>query len=391
MHLLTTVHELEAIIASSPLLKMKQLDALDEGCRRVLALAPVAGFGFRDDEGAPHSTVVGGRRGFVRVDSPTRIAFTLPPALPPPKAGSGVSFVFLLPGVGETLRLNGSVVERAQGVVVIAVEEAFVHCAQCILRSGLWRAARAPRVESPRPSDDESAGPLRAPSVAGFLASAPFAFVSSWDATGSSDTSPRGDDPGFLRALDGETIAIADRKGNHRTDTFHNLLSCPQVSVVAMAPGREDLLHLRGTAGVTDDPALLATMSLGRKPPRLALIIRVEHAEVLANEAVRASKLWGASSRIEDAPDLMDMVPQHVAESARKVPGVTGAMLRLVSSILGKIHGAFPSSLRRLMDFGYRRGLTAEGYTLPKATEAEPRSGLGSDSGSGSGSGDRPR
>ncbi len=117
-------------------------------------------------------------------------------------------------------------------------------------------------MESPRQSDDGIAGPLRAPAVAGFLASAPFAFVSSWDAAGSSDTSPRGDAPGFLRALDGETIAIPDRKGNHRTDTFHNLLSCPRVSVAAVVPGREDLLHLRGTAYVTDDAALLSTMAL---------------------------------------------------------------------------------------------------------------------------------
>lgn len=379
MRRLTTAHELEAILTPSWVLRMKELDALDEGCRRVLAHAPVAGFGFRDDEGVPHTTVVGGRRGFVRVDSPTRIAFALPPALPPPRAGGGVSFVFLLPGVGETLRLNGSVVERAEGVVVeraegvvvVAVEEAFVHCAQCILRSGLWRAVRARRVESSRQSDDESAGPLRAPAVAGFLASAPFAIVSSWDAAGSSDTSPRGDEPGFLRVLDGETIAIPDRKGNNRTDTFHNLLSCPQVSVAAVVPGREDLLHLRGTAYVTDDPALLSTMALGGKPPRLALIVRVEHAEVIANEAVQASKLWRSSPRIEDVPDLMGVAAQHVAQN--KARGVKAAMLRL----LGRIFGAFPSFIRRLIDFSYHRGLTAEGYALPATTEAEPRSGLG--------------
>src|SRR5690348_18027007 len=66
------------------------------------------------------------------------------------RSGGGVSFVFLLPGVGETLRLNGSVVERASGVVVIAVEEAFVHCAQCVLRSGLDR--KSTRLNSSHPS-----------------------------------------------------------------------------------------------------------------------------------------------------------------------------------------------------------------------------------------------
>lgn len=227
---------------------------------------------------------------------------------------------------------------------------------------------RARRAESSRRSDDEGVGPLRAPSVAGFLASAPFAIVSSWDAAGSSDTSPRGDEPGFLRALDGETIAIPDRKGNRRTDTFHNLLSCPQVSVAAVVPGREDLLHLRGTAYVTDDPELLSMMALGGKPPRLALILRVEHAEVVTNEAVRVPKLWRASARIEDVPDLGGLAARHVARSNTR--GVKAAVLRL----LGRALGAFPSVLRRLMDFAYRQGLKAEGYALPAATEAEPRS-----------------
>jgi predicted pyridoxine 5'-phosphate oxidase superfamily flavin-nucleotide-binding protein len=297
------------------------------------------------------------------VDSPTRIALALPARLHP-KAGSGVSFVFLLPGLGETLRINGTVDERSGDTTAIAIAEVFVHCAQCILRSGLWRGGPARRAASP----PDGVGPLRAPPVAGFLAAAPFALVSSWDAAGSSDTSPRGDEPGFLCALDGQTLAIADRRGNRRTDTFHNLLSCPQIAIAAMIPGRDELLHLRGTAYVTDDAALLATMAVGGKaPPPLALIVRVEHAEVVTNDAVRSAGLWRPAVRSAEVPDLMGVAAQHLIRST--APGAKAALLRLV----GRFLGAFPRLTRRLIDVAYRRGLAAEGYSGTRPTRRSPR------------------
>ncbi|HEY8977520.1 MAG TPA: pyridoxamine 5'-phosphate oxidase family protein [Burkholderiaceae bacterium] len=74
-----------------------------------------------------------------------------------------VGLLFLIPGVGETLRVNGratisvdpALLERfrMQGqlprcVLVIAVETAFFQCARAITRSNLWRALPA---DAPRP------------------------------------------------------------------------------------------------------------------------------------------------------------------------------------------------------------------------------------------------
>src|SRR5687768_4381598 len=189
-HLITSAEALEAISGRTPeLVRMKQLDRLDDGCRRVLAAVPVAGFGFRDAAGLPHTTLVGGAAGFARVESPRRISFPLPADGPAPAGRGGVSFVFLLPGIGETLRLNGSVAARSGGRLVVAVEEVYIHCARCVLRSGLWGDPRPAVVAEPAVGP----GPLADPAVAGFLASAPFLLVSSRDAGGAGDTSPRGD------------------------------------------------------------------------------------------------------------------------------------------------------------------------------------------------------
>src|SRR6185503_14257816 len=84
-HRITTAEELEAIIGRAPdMVLMKQIDALDEGCRDILAAAPLAGFGYRDRAGRPHTTLVGGDPGFVHVDSPRRISLRLPSAEPGP-------------------------------------------------------------------------------------------------------------------------------------------------------------------------------------------------------------------------------------------------------------------------------------------------------------------
>src|SRR5437764_7652258 len=124
MRELTSVESLEAVVGTQPLaMLMKSIDTLDDGCRAVLANAPVAGFGFRDAQGIPHTTLVGGAPGFTRVDSPTEVSFTLPADRPVPVTGGGVSLIYFLPGIGETLRLTGSVAGRSDTDIAIELEE----------------------------------------------------------------------------------------------------------------------------------------------------------------------------------------------------------------------------------------------------------------------------
>jgi predicted pyridoxine 5'-phosphate oxidase superfamily flavin-nucleotide-binding protein len=356
LHRITGTEELEAIIGRAPdMVLMKQIDALDEGCRRILAAAPLAGFGYCDAEGRPHTTFVGGNPGFAHVDSPRRISLRLPAAESSPADASAVSFVFLLPGVGETLRLNGSVARRAPGRLVVAVEQAYIHCARAILRSRLWKEAR-PAGAAQAPADD---GPLADPEITNFLSAAPFLVVSSWDGSGGSDTSPRGDSPGFMRVLDARTLAVADRRGNKRADTFHNLLTDDRISAAVMVPERTEVLHLSGTAIVTDDVNLLAGMALGGKPPPAALVIAVERATVRTSEAIEAAKVWDQSRHVDKTtiPDLMSLAGQHLA--ANRSGGVKAKAMRL----LMKPINAFPALGRRLIDAGYRQRLKSEGYT----------------------------
>jgi hypothetical protein len=338
---LTTVDEIEALVGRPPApVLMKQISALDEGCRAVLARSPIAAFGYRDADGTSTTAFVGGRPGFARVLSPTLITFAVPPS-----ARGPVSMFFLLPGVGEVLRVNGSV--TAGG---IGVQEAFVHCAQAVLRSRLWQPP-GPAEPIPEISGD---GPLNGPGVAAFLGAASFLALSTWDGDGGSDTSPRGDQGPVARILDGRTLLIADRKGNKRADALHNLMRDDRLSLAALVPGRTDVLHVRGRGHVTTDPVLLRMLELRGTPPHAALLVDVEHAAPATATAVAAARLWSPAEHVRpgEAPDLMMLAGEHLA--ANTAPRFVLTAVRAVPG-LGRL-------LRRVMNRAYRSGLRKEGY-----------------------------
>ena len=53
-----------------------------------------------------------------------------------------------------------------------------------------------------------------------FIAACPFVMVATRGADGRLDLSPKGDPAGFVTILDDKTLAIPDRLGNNRLDTF---------------------------------------------------------------------------------------------------------------------------------------------------------------------------
>ena len=84
--------------------------------------------------------------------------------------------------------------------------------------------------------------------------------MSTADADGKADLSPRGDPPGFVHVVDDHTILIPDRPGNNRLDTMANIVANPNVGCLFFIPGFEDTLRLNGKARITEDAALLAAL-----------------------------------------------------------------------------------------------------------------------------------
>ncbi|MFJ5090781.1 2Fe-2S iron-sulfur cluster-binding protein [Streptomyces sp. NPDC088674] len=357
-HRLTSVTEVEAVLGRpAALITKKQISALDAGCRTVLARSPVAALGFRDADGTARTTFVGGTPGFARVHSARRFSLPVPGAAVAP---GPVSLFFLLPGVGEVLRVNGTASTLRNGETAVDVAEAYVHCAQAVIRSGLWEPPRAP---SPAVGRVPGEGPLAGPGVGDFLAASPFLAVSTWDTEGGSDTSPRGDRHTVARVLDGRTLVLADRKGNKRADTLHNLLRDDRLALAALVPGRTGVLHISGRAAITDDAELLETLALRGVPPHLALLVDVEEAEVRGNDAVSRARLWSPDARLSGAaaPDMMALGSAHLAANAAE-SGRSARLLKLVTALPG-----LSRLMRKVMDRAYVSGLRKEGYDEARA------------------------
>jgi len=120
----------------------------------------------------------------------------------------------------------------------------------------------------------------------------PFVVISSTNAAGAMDVSPKGDPPGFVKVLDEHTLAIPDRLGNHRGDTFLNVLENPGVGLLFIVPKRREVVRVSGVAEVVRDPELLGSMAVNGKPPDLALLVRVREAFFHCGKSMIRSGLW---------------------------------------------------------------------------------------------------
>ena len=125
-----------------------------------------------------------------------------------------------------------------------------------------------------------------------FIARSPFVFVASSDGDGNMDVSPKGDPAGFVRVLDESTLAIPDRLGNRRADTFVNVLQQPKVGLLFLIPGRPDTLRVNGAATIVRDQWLRDRMAMGGKVPDFALVVTVEEVFFHCPKCVIRSKLW---------------------------------------------------------------------------------------------------
>lgn len=125
-----------------------------------------------------------------------------------------------------------------------------------------------------------------------FIAACPFVLIGSSDAAGNTDVSPKGDPPGFVHVLDDSTIAIPDRPGNRRADTFLNALQRPKVGLLFLIPRRPDTLRVNGAAMIVRDQWLRERMAVVGNVPDLALVVTVEEVFFHCPKCMVRSKLW---------------------------------------------------------------------------------------------------
>lgn len=273
-----TVEALEAVVGEIPLLMtLKVINHLDEGAKRWIAASPLLFAGFGDGEKIG-ITLGGGDSGFATADThELRVPAAMldDPTLARP--GTGFGSLFLIPGTGETMRVNGRVVEVTGGEIRIRVEECFGHCAKALIRSAFWTAV--PGESSPQ-------------DAVNFVSASRFMALATIDANGRADLSPKGDPADKMARVEKGCVWFADRPGNHRTDSFHNILAQPHVSALFLIPGSDYVARVSGTARMTTDKAIRASFVVQGKTPALAIAIESNNIGLSRSPALLRAKLW---------------------------------------------------------------------------------------------------
>ena len=137
----------------------KELRHLDRHCRAFIARSPFLVIASTDPEGRCDASPKGDAPGFVEVVDdktlliPDRLGNNRVDTLGNLLACPGVGLIFLVPGVNETLRVNGrarvttdtalletmAVNGKApRSGILVAVEEVYFHCGKALIRSDLW-------------------------------------------------------------------------------------------------------------------------------------------------------------------------------------------------------------------------------------------------------------
>jgi uncharacterized protein len=142
-----------------------------------------------------------------------------------------------------------------------------------------------------------------------FVAASPFVVVGSTNPLGMVDLSPKGDRAGFVRSLDDATLAIPDRRGNRRVDTFHNVLQNPGVGLIFFVPGQRETLRVTGRALLVRDHDIRSSMMDDGRMPDLAMIVIVERAFFHCGKCITRSNLWNYEAHREHAGALSPIAP----------------------------------------------------------------------------------
>jgi uncharacterized protein len=135
-----------------------------------------------------------------------------------------------------------------------------------------------------------------------FIEKSPFITIATADLNGNFDVSPKGDPAGFVKILNEKTLAIPDRPGNKKGDTFSNIVANPKVGLIFLIPGVKETLRVNGEAKIVTDQKILDLLVHDGKVPTLAIIVTVQETFMHCAKCMIRSKLWSPIDEQAERP-----------------------------------------------------------------------------------------
>lgn len=227
--------------------------------REFFAQLPFLLVGSVDAAGSPWASVLHGAPGFAASPNPQRLDIAAWPVAGDPlieamRPGGRLGLLGIELPTRRRNRMNGRIVDMAEGGFSVAVEQSFGNCPQYIQARDyvdLPSSSDASVTVEPFLGLDDSARRLIAAGDTFFVASAMPREEGGFD----TDVSHRGGRPGFVRVDADGTLTIPDYSGNRFFNTLGNLLVYPHAGLTFIDFDKGDLLQLTGAASVSrNDP-----------------------------------------------------------------------------------------------------------------------------------------
>lgn len=125
-----------------------------------------------------------------------------------------------------------------------------------------------------------------------FISKSPLIFISTIDANGHVDISPKGDPCGFVKINALGNLLIPDRLGNRLTFGFRNILRNGEIGLIFVVPNQRETLRVKGIATLNNEPSVLAELQAKNKPALLCTNVEVKECFMHCGKALIRSRLW---------------------------------------------------------------------------------------------------
>lgn len=129
-----------------------------------------------------------------------------------------------------------------------------------------------------------------------FISRAPFLLLSTANAAGEIEVSPKGDGPGFVRAENSRSLIVPDRAGNNLAFGHANVLENPNVGIIFLLPNAGETLRVSGRATLHDDADICAKLAARGQPPKLFMRVAVKRAYFHCARSILRAELWQPES-----------------------------------------------------------------------------------------------
>ena len=129
-----------------------------------------------------------------------------------------------------------------------------------------------------------------------FISLSPMMMLSTLDSDGFPTISPKGDDAGFVRAVDKNTLLIPELRGNKLAFSLSNIVEQNKVALIFLVPGTNESLRVHGTCRLLTGDDICKSLASKSHQALLVMEVKVSNAYFHCGKAFLRSKTWQADS-----------------------------------------------------------------------------------------------